>query len=170
MIKFFFPLIILFTWTIKCDDGGMAQVEMLKEYFHDLENPINPESESILLANIYKAVENLSQLPDKTIYFSILLPFVLSLEEDVDDTRFTCLFLNAYYCAREEINANLREELLGECLRFPDEISVSRRINSIATALDQLNLYKSDFILPGDEGIIFDYVVMKLNRQLYMSP
>ena len=169
MIRFFFSL-ILFICNINCDTGGMAQVEMLKDYFRDLQNPLNPENESILLANIYKAVENLSYEPDRTIYFSTLLPFILSLEEGEEDTRFTRLFLNACYCARQGINEGLWKDLLGECMKVPDEISVSRYISSVSTALDQINLYKSDFVLPGEDDKTINNVTRKLNRQLYMSP
>ena len=167
-MKLLFSL-ILFAWSVNCSSEGKEQVELLKVYFNDLQNPLNEEDETLLLNNVYQAVKNLSYEPDRSIHFSLLLPFILELEKGEEDTRFTRLFFNACHCARSGIEGeSLLHDLLWECLKNRGEISDSRYINSISTALDQATLYKSDYVLPDGDDKPLNLMIKKLNRQLMM--
>jgi hypothetical protein len=166
----FFYLIVLFAWTTKGLDESTEQVRMLKEYLKELKNPFNPEDRNLLLASVYQGIRNLSYTPHKEVYFSHLLPFILGLEENDSDTRFTRLFFNACYCATRGIEKEPQlSEFLVESVSPKGEISDSRYINSISTAMEQATAFKSDYVLPGEDDSVHARMKNKLTGAL-MNP
>jgi hypothetical protein len=159
----FFYLIVLFAWTTKGVDENAEQVRMIKEYFQELKSPFNPEDRYLLLASLYQGIRNLSYTSHKAVYFSQLLPSILDLEENDSDTRFTRLFFNACYCATKGIEKEpLLSELLKESVSHKGELSDSRYINSISTALEQATAFKSDYVLPGGDDSVHARMKNKL--------